>query len=331
MDSVVVPVNVAEDRYNDTLTALGKMSRTRWCGITCFWSPEAAVYAAPTLITAALVFGVVFTLWNELGFFELCVLFALLSTAFISSFLIVCTDPGVYPRLRLGEVDPHQNEKNLVLCRVCGVRRPPRTAHCYQCNVCVLEHDHHCGIIGGCVGQRSLRWFALYLVTVSTASGMGIYWISRSILNTVYISAQQSGSNTFVSTTPVPVPVAVAVAADGGGVVFVGGENIGGGAAADPSKLSSGRRGNHDEGALKSLAIIFLFVLLLLVLLLVGSLAVFYVYLVLTSTTRRESQRLQSKRSTLLHPKLMWENLLHVVLPPRSMLIGPQNNKNSLV
>ncbi|ORC88650.1 uncharacterized protein TM35_000162880 [Trypanosoma theileri] len=320
MDSTVIPINLTEDRYNDSVTALGKITRTRRCGITCFWSPEAAVYAIPTFITVAVVFGVVFTLWKELGFFELCILFILLSTAFISSFLIVCTDPGVYPRLRLGEVDPHQNEKNLVLCRICGVRRPPRTAHCYQCNVCVLEHDHHCGILGGCVGQRSLRWFALYLVTVSSASGMGIYWLSRSLINEVYAASQRNGRRTFDQTSSEPGQPAAAV---GGGGGVVGVDNI--------SKTSLGRPGNNEEDTLRSLAIVLLFVMLLLVMLLVGSLAVFYVYLVLTSTTRRESQRSQTRRGILLRPKLMWENILHVVYPPPSLLLVPEDSKNSLV
>ncbi|RNF00335.1 hypothetical protein TraAM80_07660 [Trypanosoma rangeli] len=296
MEAVEVFVAPQEDRYNDTAAALGCIARCKCCGVTFFWSPDAAMCCLPTFTTLAIVFGVVFTLWNDLGAFELCILVAFLSTAFISAFLVTCTDPGVYPRLRRGEPDPLHDAQDLVLCRVCGVRRPPRTSHCYQCNVCVEEHDHHCVVIGGCVGRRSLRWFVLYLVTVSSATAMGIFWVCRSLFIGSFAAAQQRR---------------------------------------EAINNTSNRAGHYslvhdagDENPLVVAVLVLLFVTLLLVLLLVGGLAIFHVFMLLTSTTRRESQRMQFNMAALLRPKLMWENLMHVACPPPSKLLVPTHRND---
>ncbi|KAG5500518.1 hypothetical protein JKF63_03612 [Porcisia hertigi] len=54
-------------------------------------------------------------------------------------------------------------------CSTCSMYRPSRAAHCYICDLCCYDHDHHCGVIGVCVGRRRLEMFFLY-VLVSTAA-----------------------------------------------------------------------------------------------------------------------------------------------------------------
>lgn len=49
------------------------------------------------------------------------------------------------------------------LCSECFVYRPPRTAHCYVCNICVERMDHHCPWLGVCIGKRNYRLYLGYL------------------------------------------------------------------------------------------------------------------------------------------------------------------------
>ncbi|KZT33540.1 zf-DHHC-domain-containing protein [Sistotremastrum suecicum HHB10207 ss-3] len=41
--------------------------------------------------------------------------------------------------------------------------KPYRTHHCRVCAKCVLQYDHHCPWIGGCVGARNRRFFLIFL------------------------------------------------------------------------------------------------------------------------------------------------------------------------
>ncbi|KEG15356.1 S-acyltransferase [Trypanosoma grayi] len=62
-------------------------------------------------------------------------------------------------------VDGEQVERKW--CSTCEMHRPPRAAHCYLCGLCVLEHDHHCSVIGACVGRRNLLVFYAFVAASS--------------------------------------------------------------------------------------------------------------------------------------------------------------------
>eukprot|EP00755_Sulcionema_specki_P001270 Sspe_Gene.116615::Locus_106246_Transcript_1_1_Confidence_1.000_Length_1103::g.116615::m.116615/K16675/ZDHHC9_14_18; palmitoyltransferase ZDHHC9/14/18 len=56
-------------------------------------------------------------------------------------------------------------------CHTCRIHRPPRAAHCSNCDWCVEEFDHHCPVVGSCVARRTFRYFALFMWTSAVLAG----------------------------------------------------------------------------------------------------------------------------------------------------------------
>jgi hypothetical protein len=78
-------------------------------------------------------------------------------TALAFFFATTFTDPGVLPK-NLLPVTPEQ-ERDPLFCRNCRIVRPLGAHHCSHCESCCLELDHHCGVVGQCIGARNKTWF----------------------------------------------------------------------------------------------------------------------------------------------------------------------------
>jgi hypothetical protein len=109
----------------------------------------------------------------------------------ILSFRTVFCDPGfVPPALRyqeddgsgvqgpnplVEEADPSYTEDmfSLMFCRTCKHLRPKNSSHCKMCDVCVRDFDHHCTVLGCCIGGRNVGSFIAYLFCVAISAAYG--------------------------------------------------------------------------------------------------------------------------------------------------------------
>ncbi|KAG5492132.1 hypothetical protein GH5_01037 [Leishmania sp. Ghana 2012 LV757] len=153
-----------------TKRALGRL-RIVWCCVVTTESWHAFFVGVPILffstlfVTAVVPRGEWFT-------YLLTVLCTIMSVACLA--LSVTLDPGVIPPASQSE-QPTQpmtvavGGKSVVckVCTTCHIIRPPRSTHCRVCDVCVEEFDHHCGILGSCVGKRTFRFFGGFFIFTS--------------------------------------------------------------------------------------------------------------------------------------------------------------------
>lgn len=280
-------------RRNTSPEALGTIVVRQICGKRLYFSSDFWIGAIPMGITIILVASNMALVWHEVGWREYIFTLCMLTMTFSSYWLCATADPGIYPRLKPGEVDPLEEHTDLVYCRICKLRRPPRAAHCYSCNVCVLEHDHHCNVLGGCIGRRNLRWFTTYLVTCSSSTMIGIVWLLRYLFTGVFVPDATAVNVNTSATTTLP-----------------------------PPRMANGRRVRESQSSATVSHLLAILVLMVdfLVVLVVGSMAVLYIYLTLTSTTRRESQQKENSAKSLCHPRLIWRNLRTTSFPPPSLL-----------
>eukprot|EP00483_Globobulimina_turgida_P012302 UN12324 len=68
-------------------------------------------------------------------------------------------------------IDPNNAPFNF--CWRCKFVRPIRSKHCYDCDRCIGKFDHHCPMIGNCVGGRNHRYFLIFLLSQSIV----IIWV----------------------------------------------------------------------------------------------------------------------------------------------------------
>ncbi|GET89939.1 hypothetical protein, conserved [Leishmania tarentolae] len=277
-------------RRNPSSKALGTFRRLQLPCLQFYFTSDFLNGAIPMVITIILIISNMALVWHQVGWCEYIFTLCMLATTFTMHFLTMSIDPGIYPRLCSGEKDPLEGHTQLVFCKECQLRRPPRCAHCYQCNVCVLEHDHHCSILGGCVGIRNLRWFTLYLLFCCSSTMIGVVWLARYLFNDLFINDEENQTRLNEPLTPYPT--------------MQGGRR---------SFATSDHSGSH-------LAAIVVLLLDGIVVMLVGLMLCIYVYLTLSSTTRRESMRKQNSLKVLLNPQKVWQNLKKVLSPPPSLL-----------
>lgn len=60
-------------------------------------------------------------------------------------------------------------------CSSCEGNAPPRSFHCWTCNICILKRDHHCMFTGNCIGYSNMRYFITMVFYLCISAGYCCY------------------------------------------------------------------------------------------------------------------------------------------------------------
>ncbi|KAM5152985.1 palmitoyltransferase ZDHHC4 [Mantella aurantiaca] len=143
----------------------------------CFYTRSSAFVALHLVLDAAVFAEYTWEVVDYSLEMELHRIFVFLPYALIAGnlyFFYKCckSDPGTVTKnneassTRMYPYDGvmfHQGRK----CQTCLLMKPARSKHCGVCGVCVQRFDHHCVWVNNCIGAQNIRYFFLYLVSLS--------------------------------------------------------------------------------------------------------------------------------------------------------------------
>ncbi|XP_063286572.1 palmitoyltransferase ZDHHC4 [Pelobates fuscus] len=144
------------------------------------------------LILDALVFAE-YT-WEVFGYcveLEMHLRFLLLPYILISVnlyFFYKCcvTDPGVITKQNVTLFTQVYGYDEILyhignVCKTCHLCKPARSKHCGVCGCCVQRFDHHCVWVNNCIGALNIRYFLLYLFSL-TLTVLSLAWVITAFL-----------------------------------------------------------------------------------------------------------------------------------------------------
>ncbi|ETW04497.1 hypothetical protein H310_04760 [Aphanomyces invadans] len=130
----------------------------RWCSVGPHWPIMLVTFVAFAGFACFTSYVVLTS--SEVSWTEAIGGILLLLSSLVSYGLVACIDPGVMP------YSPMLKHPTDSYCDYCASFRPTGTTHCSECQVCILDYDHHCPWTGKCIGKYNLRYFYLWLITL---------------------------------------------------------------------------------------------------------------------------------------------------------------------
>ena len=98
-------------------------------------------------------------------------------------------------------------------CNTCNLFRAPGMAHCYDCNYCVLDKDHHCDSLGNCLGRNNLRIYMVFILSDLIQNTIFAYKIDRLLDKILFLNKNfltiVIGILGILSNFPIPINLLV--------------------------------------------------------------------------------------------------------------------------
>ena len=113
---------------------------------------------------------------------------------FFSFLLTIIVNPGIperkyYYKNYIKNINK-KDESDYDKCKICNIITPKilNVSHCYYCNVCVINQDHHCTCLGKCVGKNNCFLFYTAIVTIPLFAIVGFVTLVSYV---IFIDAEE--------------------------------------------------------------------------------------------------------------------------------------------
>ena len=141
--------------------------------------PDWPMYILLNIILQGLTAGYLYIFWDTLTGFQYKMTITVDIIQFTIYFKIFLQNPGLatYSGLRAPQ-DLSYNVKRKYYCRPCRLIRWVGVEHCYDCDVCIQDLDHHCPWTSKCIGKGNMFTFYAF---VTTSCGLFLYIVVMTI------------------------------------------------------------------------------------------------------------------------------------------------------
>ena len=82
--------------------------------------------------------------------------------------MIFFLNPGIPGKKYFRKNYDKEEGKTYFSCKKCNLIAPDKLniVHCDICNICILRYDHHCNLIGKCIGKGNIIFFISLLISL---------------------------------------------------------------------------------------------------------------------------------------------------------------------
>ena len=103
---------------------------------------------------------------------------AIFSATLLMLVALFISDPGIIEK---NQSEPDLEDNDRVICTYCNTTKKQRGQHCHDCGVCIFNYDHHCDVIGKCIGGKNLFLFYIFVFLLPVFFIVSILYISNAV------------------------------------------------------------------------------------------------------------------------------------------------------